>query len=283
MRILLVPCLRSAALLLTVGCAPVGLMNDAGPGHRSQTLALSPQQELALGRQAYRQILSKSNVVRAGPQVTRVRQVGGRIARAAEIEPLRREMNLRLEGYTFEWEFNVLQSPQVNAFCLPGGKVAVFTGLLPIAENDDELAVVLGHEIAHALAHHANERIARQRMVQHAVEVAAGGIGVIDPRRSRELVGLLAAGAQLGSLAYDRRQESEADHIGVFLMTFAGYDPDQAVAFWERMQQESAHRSRPWEILADHPSDAKRIAQLRMWIPRAIAGKKAYGAGRIVR
>jgi predicted Zn-dependent protease len=261
--------------------SPPGLAQDAGPGHRSQTLALTPQQDLSLGRQAYKEVLSKSHVVRDGPQVERVRRVGRRIQEAAAIEPLQREINLRLKGYTFEWEFNVLESNQINAFCLPGGKVAVFTGLLPLTETDDQLAVVMGHEIAHALAHHASERIARQQMLQHATEVAAGSMAGTDPKRRRELIGLLAAGAQVGSMAYDRRQESEADHIGLFLMTFAGYDPDQAVVLWERMQQAAAGHGRPPEILSDHPSDAKRIAQLRAWVPRAQSGKKAYDEGRI--
>jgi predicted Zn-dependent protease len=267
--------------LIGTGCSPVGLANDAGPGHRSQTLALTPQQELSLGKQAYQEVLSKSHVVRGGSEVERVRHVGRRIEDAVAIEPLQREINLRLRGYTFDWEFNVLQSNQINAFCLPGGKVAVFTGLLPVAQNDDQLAVVMGHEIAHALAHHASERIARQRMMQHAAEIAAGGMAGSDPQRRKELIGLLAAGAQVGSLAYDRKQESEADHIGLFLMTFAGYDPRQAVDFWERMQQASAGRGRPPEILSDHPSDAKRIAQLRMWVPQALSAKKAYDSGRV--
>jgi predicted Zn-dependent protease len=254
---------------------------DAGPGHRSQSLALNPQQELALGRQAYHEILSKSRVLRGGPEVERVRRVGHRIQRAADIRPLQREINLHFDERAFEWEYNVLESPQINAFCLPGGKVAVFTGLLPVAQTDDQLAVVMGHEIAHALAHHASERLARQQMIQHAAEVATGGFGRMDPAQRRELIGLLAAGAEFGSRAYDRRQESEADHIGVFLMTFAGYDPEQAIVFWQRMQRISEQRGHLPEILSDHPSDAKRIAQLRMWVPRAEAGKKAYEEGRI--
>jgi predicted Zn-dependent protease len=267
--------------MIAGGCSPPGLAQEGGPGRRSQTLALTPQQELSLGRQAYKEVLSKSHVVRGGPQVERVRRVGRRIQEAVAIEPLQREINLRLKGYTFEWEFNVLESNQINAFCLPGGKVAVFTGLLPLTENDDQLAVVMGHEIAHALAHHASERIARQQKLQHAAEVAAGSMAGTDPQRRRELIGLLAAGAQVGSMAYDRRQESEADHIGLFLMTFAGYDPDQAAVLWERMQQASAGHGRLPEILSDHPSDAKRIAQLRLWAPRAQSGKKAYDEGRI--
>src|SRR5579864_1103326 len=189
--------LSVACALAVPGCAPVG--QGEGPGHRAQELALSPEQEVALGAQAYREILSKSRVVTRGPDVERVNRVGRRIAKAAEIEPLQREINLRVRGFRFDWEFTVVLERQINAFCLPGGKVVVFSGLLPVAARDDHLATVLSHEIAHALAHHASERLARQQ--------AEGG-------------SLLDA---LVNKAHDRQQESEADHIGLFLMTFAGY------------------------------------------------------------
>jgi len=252
-----------------------------GPGHRAQTLALSPDQEWSLGSQAYREVLGKSKVVQGGPEVQRVREVGRRIVKAAEIEPLQREINLRVKGYRWEWEFNLLQSAQINAFCLPGGKVAVFTGLLPVAQNDDQLATVMSHEIAHALAHHGSERIARQQMYQHALDAVNGALGTMSPEKRKQLIGLLAAGAEVGSLSYDRRQESEADHIGLFLMTFAGYDPEQAVVFWERLSQKSAGQGRPPEILSDHPSDARRIAQIRQWTAQAQAAQRAWKQGRI--
>jgi predicted Zn-dependent protease len=237
---------------------------------------------VALGQQAYREVLGKMPVVPSGAGVTRIREVGGRIARAAEIEPLQREINLRVRGYSFDWEFNLIQSNHVNAFCLPGGKVAVFTALLPVAENDDQLATVMAHEIAHALAHHASERIARQQMTEEAVAVVNGAMGSLDPRSREHLIELLAAGAGVRGLAYDRQQESEADHIGVFLMTFAGYDPSQAVAFWERMMQLSGH-AHPPEILSDHPSDARRVNQIRQWSTQAVAALRAWKAGRIAR
>jgi predicted Zn-dependent protease len=139
----------------------------------------------------------------------------------------------------------------------------------------------MSHEIAHALAHHASERIARQQMYETAVQAIGGAMGSMDPDRRRALIGALSAGAEVRSLAYDRQQESEADHIGVFLMTFAGYDPDQAVVFWERMQRAMAQSSRPPEILSDHPSDARRIVQLKAWAPLAKAGKRAYDQGQI--
>jgi len=247
---------------------------------------LTPYQELNLGEQAYHEVLKKNRKAPDGPAVQKVRDIGQRIARAAEIEPLQREINLRVKGYTFAWEFNVLESKQVNAFCLPGGKVAVFSGLLPVVTqngrlNDDMLATVMAHEIAHALAHHSSERIARQQKYQQALNAVNGALGRMAPEQRKQLIGLLGAGAQAGSLAYDRQQESEADHIGLFLMTFAGYDPRQAVVLWQRMQALSSKHGRPPEILSDHPSDARRIAQIKRWAPAALSAYSAYKAGRV--
>jgi predicted Zn-dependent protease len=229
-----------------------------GPGHRAQNLALSPKQELQLGRQAYQEVLHDPEhygrvLPKDSSESQRVRKVADRIIKASEIEPLQREMNLR-KGYIFEWEVNVFKNSQVNAFCLPGGKIAVFTGILRVADNDDELATVLAHEIGHALAHHTSERVARQQM-----NGRSGGIW---------------------EKAFDREQESEADHIGLFLMTFAGYDPDEAVRFWQRMAQLHSGREPP-EILSDHPSDAHRVEQMEKWVPFAKAAKKAYDEKRI--
>jgi predicted Zn-dependent protease len=273
------------ALSAGAGCGPA-TGGGQGPGGRRQALALSPYQELNLGEQAYREVLKKYRRLPNGPEVEKVRQIGERIAKASENEPLQREMNLRVKGFTFAWEFNVLESNQVNAFCLPGGKVAVFTGLLPLAsENgrliDDQLATVMSHEIAHALAHHASERIARQQKYQRAMEALNGALGSLPPEQRQHLIGLLSAGASVGGLSYDRQQESEADHIGLFLMTFAGYDPRQALVFWQKMEALAAKGGRPPEILSDHPSDARRIAQIRRWIPAAQSGYAAWKAGRI--
>jgi metalloendopeptidase OMA1, mitochondrial len=239
-----------AVLALSVGCSVEG----EGPGHREQPLALSPQQELELGREGYREILRDTTVVSSGPEVDRVRRVTARIADAVRIEPLQREINLRLADYRFEWEYTVIVSDQVNAFCLPGGKIGVLTGLLKFLRTDDELAAVVSHEVAHALAHHASERIARARR-------NGGGV--------------------LRTLAYNRAQESEADHIGLFLVTFAGYDPEYAVLFWERMVDLRQQAVVLPEILSDHPNDQRRIEQLNTWIPRARAAFAAYQDGRI--
>jgi len=255
---------RVGTLLLVVGivfagqgCAPPE-GGGSGPGHRQQHLGLTPEDEYKLGVQAYKQILDQARqkdllLPSDSPAVRRVRNVGQRIVKAVEIKPLQREINLHLQGYRFDWEFNVIKSREINAFCLPGGKVAVFSTLLRVVENDDQLATVLSHEIAHALAHHSNERITREE---------SGRV------------------SWLYRMAYDREQESEADHIGLFLMTFAGYDPDETVAFWQRMQQAQGGGAPP-EILSNHPSDRRRMQQLRAWVPQAKAAKVAYDHHRI--
>jgi predicted Zn-dependent protease len=263
-----------ALALAATGCDSAG--NQAGPGHRGQDLALSSQQEAQLGKEAYAELLQKerAHVVRTGPLVDRIRTVGHNIEKAVAIEPLRREINLNVQGYSFAWEYTVLDSPQVNAFCLPGGYIAVYTGLLRFVRSDDELATVMGHEIAHALAHHASERIARQQKTERAM-AALGG------QNRPEMLKLLGIGEAVRELSYDRQQESEADHIGLFLMTFASYDPDQAVRFWERMKEQSDQHGRTPEILSDHPSDARRVAQIQQWSVRAKAALQAYQQGHI--
>lgn len=196
-----------ALVFFSQGCTDGS--QGTGPGHRDQPLALTPAQEAEIGREAYQKIIGSAEIVTEGPQVERVERVSRRIIEATAIEPLRREINLRVSGYSFEWEYKVVRDQQINAFCLPGGKIGVLTGLLKIVENDDQLAAVIAHEVAHALAHHASERVARERVV----------------------------GRGLLSLSYDREQELEADHIGIFLMTFAGYDPREAVEFWTGMRK----------------------------------------------
>jgi predicted Zn-dependent protease len=227
-----------------------------GPGHRQQVLALRPDQELAVGQQAYRQVLQeyRGRILPADdPRVRRVRAVVVRIVRAAGIEPLQREINLHVKGYRFEWEANVVEDRRVNAFCLPGGKIVVYSAILQVTQNDDQLATVLSHEIAHALAHHSNERVTREE---------SGRVNVLLNK------------------AFDRQQESEADHIGIFLMTFAGYNPEEATRFWERMRQLSQGREIP-EILSDHPSDERRIRDIERWVPKAEAAKRAFDKGNI--
>jgi predicted Zn-dependent protease len=230
-----------------------------GPGHRYQPLALNPAKELQLGEEAFRQVKEKyrDKILPSDSEETqRVRQVASRILEAAHIEPLEREINLRIDWRYIRPEFLVVRNQQINAFCLPGCKVVVFTGLFRVVgKNDAYLATVLSHEIAHALAHHTSERMAREP----------------EGRKT------------LGGLRFERWQESEADHIGVFLMTFAGYDPREAVRFWERMQEMTGGGSGVPEILSDHPSDERRIQQLQGWARAAAGAYRAYRQGRVAR
>ncbi len=226
-----------------------------GPGHRPQELALSPQDELALGEKAYREVLEEAQggVLPANStQTERVRRVADKILKAAHIRPLDREINLHIDWNYIKPEFSVIRSREVNAFCLPGGKIVVFTGLLRVVgDNDAFLATVLSHEIAHALAHHTSERLA------------------VEPH-----------GKTFRGLRFERGQESEADHIGVFLMTFAGYNPAEAPKFWQRMEEMTGGSGVP-EILSNHPSDERRMRDLEGWAKAAAAAKKAYDEGRI--
>ena len=226
----------------------------AGPGGRRQPLSMAPGQELATGRQAYAEVMNEyrnKGVVlpKDSPQARRTRAVVERLARATEIPILQREIMLRMRGYRFEWEVNVVRDKQVNAFCLPAGKMVVFTGILTATGGDDDfLATVLSHEMAHALAHHASERVAVARTQKNI----------------------------LRSMAYSRMQEEEADHIGVFLMAFAGYDARKAPLFWQRMRQMRGKGGGRLEIFSDHPSDGSRIRELAEQAPRAMAAKRQY-------
>lgn len=228
-----------------------------GPGGRQQALALTPTQELTIGRRAYREVMEEYGdrlLPADDPEVVRTRNVMRRLVRAAAIEPLQREINLHVKGYRFEWEANVIQSREVNAFALPAGKLFLTTGILRVVDDqDDYLATVVSHEMAHALAHHASERLARQRSGESVFR----------------------------SLAYDRQQESEADHIGAFLMPFAGYDPLRTPDFWRRMHSARGRNGEPPEFLSDHPSDDRRIRDLEKWARDALAAKRAYDQGDI--
>jgi metalloendopeptidase OMA1, mitochondrial len=301
---------------LAAGCGEGGFDYGAGgegPGHRHEQVALSAQQEVQLGDKAFQEVLAKEHPVRGeeGRRLTaRVKEIGDKVFdQALHNKPLRQEINLSdTDPYGTPWDFNhreyaVLENDQINAFCLPGAKVAVFTGLMDMTKDkDDWLATVLSHEISHALAHHASERIAREQMYGRASEATAGLESVPGDDRLK-LLDLLGVGShalkyrgdrsgdseqpgpgifeQIRELSFDRQQESEADHIGIFLMTFAGYDPDQAVAFWEAMEQRSAEQGAPPEILSDHPSDRHRVDMMRHWAARAKAARDAWQAGNV--
>jgi len=165
----------------------------------------------------------------------------------------------------------LLRKNEANAYCLPGGKIVVYTGILPLTRNDAGLATVLGHEVAHATAEHVAERIEREHLTQVAATIIAGGVA-ITPGQFIRVRALLGVGGDAASLPFSRSQESEADHIGLVYMARAGYNPREAVAFWKRMLRASREKQPP-EFLSDHPSDKRRVEQIREWLPEA---ERAY-------
>ena len=239
---------------------------------RKQLRTMDLDTEIQLGLQSYQQILSENrqNLIESGPVVDTVREIGFRIADAAEdIDP------------GFEWAFAVIDSPQVNAFALPGGYTAVYTGLIPVAQNEDALAVVMGHEVADALAHHGAERMAQQNMQRIVGTGVAMGAGGMDYSAQRAVMGAFGMASQYGfSLPFSREHESEADYIGLLLMAEACYDPREAPRLWERMAEASGGANVP-EFQSTHPSPATRIADFQQWMPEAIEVYNANCPGRI--
>jgi predicted Zn-dependent protease len=199
-------------------------------------------------------------------QSAEVTSVGQRISVAVEKYMLDNGYASRIEGY--KWEFNVVQSQEVNAWCMPGGKVVVYTGILPITKDDAGLAVVLGHEIAHAIADHGNERMSQQLAVQ------LGGLSLAvamqqKPQQTQDIFNAAyGVGSQLGQLAYSRQHELEADKLGLIFMSMAGFDPNRALSFWQEMAASGG--TKPPEILSTHPSDQRRIAQIKSFLPDAL-------------
>ena len=227
---------------------------------RKQLRTMSPDQEMQLGLQSYQQILSdnRQNLVMSGPNYEVIQKLGEDLARAAASE-----------DPGFEWQFNLINSPQANAFALPGGYTAVYTGLLPIAENTNGLAVVMGHEIAHALAHHGAERMAQQNMQKIIGAGVAMGSGNMDASSQRAVMGVFGGISQYGyALPFSRKHESEADYIGLILVARACYDPREAPKLWERMGAQGGQT--PPEFQSTHPAPETRVQNFNEWMPMAI-------------
>ncbi|MEO5720822.1 MAG: M48 family metallopeptidase [Chthoniobacterales bacterium] len=225
---------------------------------RASHVGMSREQESALGFQTYRQVLSQARTVDSGPEVEMVRRVAKRLAAATGES-----------GTGFEWAVSVIRDDQVNAFCLPGGKIVVYTGIIPVAQNEAALATVMGHEMAHATSRHGAQRVLQQNLTQTAMTGVAVSLGEMDYDKQRAIMGALGAGAQFGVLMpFGRKHESEADEIGLSYMARAGYDPRASIDFWQRM--EKVGRAGPPEFLSTHPSHGTRIQQLQALMPKAV-------------
>jgi len=222
----------------------------------------------SMSLQSYREFLAEHELSTDVADVAMVKRVGRRIARAVEQYAAENGLSDRLDGY--QWEFNLVEDDSVNAWAMPGGKVVVYTGLLPVAQNEAGLAVVMGHEIAHAFARHGSERMTQGLLVEF------GGMAISEalaskPAKTKELfMKSYGMGTKYGLLLpYSRVHESEADHLGLIFMAMAGYDPREAVSFWERMA--AAKKNQGWipEILSTHPADSTRIRHIKELLPEA--------------
>ena len=242
----------AGVVLLVAACQTVPITG------RSELLLLPERSEIQMGYQAYAEVLKKSKVSADRALNDQLQRVGGRIAAAT--------------GRTdYRWEFKLLEDKQANAFCLPGGKVAVYTGILPITKDDAGLAAVLGHEVSHAIARHGGERISQTLLVQAGLAATQIAMTNRDPRTVQQVTALLGAGATVGLLLpWSRAQESEADRLGLIYMAKAGYDPHAAIDLWVRMSEASKTRQQPPEFLSTHPAHGTRIRQIEGWMPEAI-------------
>jgi predicted Zn-dependent protease len=271
------------AFLLYAGYYYVSNRQESPLTGRKQLIASDAQQDAALGLQAYQQVLSQSQVVAEGPEVAQIKQIAQRLeAVAPKVEAERAAahgVKPSIDWSTFNWEVTVLKSDEVNAFCLPGGKIAVYTGLIPVAQNADAMAVVLGHEISHALLRHGAERMAQQHLAQIGTIATGIAAGNMDPQQQREVMGALGVGTQFGVLLpFSRKDESEADEIGLMLAAAACFDPQAAIPLWQRMEQQASGQRAP-QFMSTHPNPGNRIERLQQLMPEALALRAKYCAG----
>jgi len=260
-------------ILISVGVAACSKNSITG---RNQ-LALLPESELrSMAASEYQQFLSKNRVVSptSSKDAEMVRRVGSRLVSAINKYYSAKGLTNELEGY--KWEYNLVDSKDVNAWAMPGGKIVVYTGLLPVTQNEAALAVVLGHEITHALAHHGNERMSQQ-MVAQGIGVVGGVLTSGNQQVSNIFNNVYGPGATVGVLLPNsRKQELEADHYGLIFTAMAGYNPREAIPLWQRMKAMS-QGNRPPEFLSTHPAEDTRIEKLQQMMPEALKYYKPMG------
>ena len=234
---------------------------------RRQLSLVSDADMLSTSFVQYDQFLKENKLSTNTGQTNMVKGVGKRIQNAVVTYFARNNLTQELNG--FAWEFNLIESKEVNAWCMPGGKVVVYSGILPVTQDETGLAVVMGHEIAHAVAKHSNERMSQALLAQLGGETLAAALQQ-KPQQTQEIwMAVFGAGVQLGAiLPYSRLQESEADHLGLIFMAMAGYNPNGAVEFWQRMSQNAG--AKPPEFLSTHPSDQSRIQKIKAELPEAM-------------
>ncbi|GAB4377399.1 MAG: M48 family metallopeptidase [Salibacteraceae bacterium] len=251
---------RFLLIFLLGGCVTVPITG------RRQVNLLPESELMSLSISQYEGFLDENKTITGTPDAELVKKVGQKVARAAEEYMVKNNQANRIKDY--DWEFNLVDNDLVNAWCLPGGKVVVYTGILPVTQNEIGLAVVLGHEIAHAIARHGNERMSQLLLAQ--LGGVALGIALHEqPETTRELfLQSYGLSSQLGILGFSRTHEVEADKIGLVFMAMAGYDPRAAIDFWQRMA--NLKENQLPEFLSTHPHDETRIAKLQAYMPNAM-------------
>lgn len=253
--------ISAVTLLFAWSCTKVPITG------RRQMKLLPETKLITLASQEYAKFLQQNPPLPANDSnVVLVRKVGGKISNEIQKFLVQQKQAKRLNGY--KWEFNVVKSNTVNAWCMPGGKVVVYTGLLPITKDENGLAVVMGHEIAHAIAQHGNERMSQQLAIQMGGTALAVAMETQPGQTAQIFNQVYGVGSTLGALAYSRKHEGEADKLGLCFMAMAGYDPNSAVSFWERMSK--AGGQAPPQFLSTHPSDANRIKEIKAYMPKAM-------------
>ena len=256
--------LGAMTTLMLASCGTTQTVPLTGRTHR---ISVSDAQVLSLSNQEYTKYMASAKKSTNATKTAQVERVGKRLA--AAVETYLRENGYANDLQNYSWEFNLVQDNSVNAFCMPGGKIVVYEGLLPVASSDNSLAIVLGHEIAHAVAKHSAEQMSKAQNQQVGTSI----LGSVLNQTVGSGVGDMASAVagqyfSFRNLKYSRENETEADYMGLIFAAMAGYDPQQAIPFWQRMAQgKSANQS---DIFSDHPSDAKRIAALQQAMPTAL-------------
>ncbi|MDR1810158.1 MAG: M48 family metallopeptidase, partial [Prevotella sp.] len=256
----------AGALLMLTGCGTVPITG------RRQMLLVSDQEVLGLSLQQYDEFIQGADKSSDKTNTALVVKVGKNIASA--VETYLKNNGYESEVANFSWEFNLIKSAEVNAFCMPGGKIVVYEGILPYTQNETGLAVVLGHEVAHAVAKHANERLSNQMLAEYGTAIVGTAISSKSAETQQMAAIALGLGTQFGiMLPFSRNQELEADKLGLIFMSMAGYDPRQAESFWMRMAQQGSTTP---EFMSTHPSDEHRISDIQKYLPEAL---KYYKGG----
>ena len=254
----------SVAAAILVSCGTTSTVPITG---RKQNLLVTDDQVNSMALQQYQETLQQSKLSTNSTNTAMVKRVGQNLATA--VESYLKSNGLADEVKNYSWEFNLVQDTQVNAWCMPGGKIVVYEGLLPVTQNEASLAIVLGHEIAHAVAKHSAERLSNAYKEQYGTQILGSvlqGAGVSESTTQLLALGH-SLGGQLWTSGFSRKQESEADHMGLIFAAMAGYDPQVATSFWQRM---SAQGNGGGGLFSDHPSDETRIKNIQEWMPEAL-------------